>query len=283
VSDDAVGLTNVEDEAPVQAPAAEPPAPEPAEEPAAAEVEAVEVGGQKYVPLAAVIAERKEKQALKERAGRADQLEQTVNEMRPYVEFLRQNQGLMQRQPAAPAPAQPDADPAVEQLARTLDLYTPEGKPDLTRAGAIRQMMSESARQAAADAVRPVRAQSDQERSAYNYRMAMTSAPEGVDVDKGALTTFWQALPPDLTADPNVAMLVTLLAAGASSLKGKPAKVVPPANPPLQTEAAGGNQPARRALSGIERSVAKERGLTEEAYHKLASGFTPGRTNVLEE
>ena len=287
MSDDVAALTNVEEEAPAAAPAADPAAPPaaPVEEPAAAEVDAVEVGGQKYVPLAAVLAERREKHALKDRAARADQLEAAVAEMRPYVEFLRQNPGLTQRQAPTPsAPAAPEADPDVEQVARDFDLYTPDGKPDLPRAARIHARQQTAARQAAADAVRPVQQQSAQQQSAVNLRMAMSAQmPAGVHLDPAALQTFWQALPPDLTADPNVAALVTLLAAGAGALKGPVARVAPPAHPPLVTETPGGGAPARQPLTGMSRKIAAARGIDEAKYQKLTEGFRPGRTNVLEE
>ncbi len=285
MNDDPAPLTNVEEETP---PAPAPPAPAqppdaPPEEPTAAEVDAVEVGGQKYVPLAAVLAERREKQSLKERAAKADQLEAAVNEMLPYVDFLRQNQALMQQQPAAARP-DPTADPEVEQIARDFDLYTPDGKPDVQRAARIHQRQQAVARQAAREAVQPVQASAAAQQSMANYQRASSAKlPDGQAVDQNTLNTLWRSLPAELTADQNVATMLALMATGATALTGPPrAKVAPPPNAPLVTEAPGGGPRARQPLTGLDRKVASDRGLDEAAFHKLAEGFRPGRTNVLE-
>ncbi len=134
------GLMNVEEDAPAPpAEAAAPPvAAAPAEpptepEPAAAEVDAVEVGGQKYVPVGAVIAERKQRQAAEKVAARVNELEEYARESKPYVEFLKANPGLIsqRQQPAAPAPTQPEqADPQTEALAKTRNFQVALGIKD---------------------------------------------------------------------------------------------------------------------------------------------------------
>jgi hypothetical protein len=99
----------------------------------------VEVDGQKMVPLAALQAERENVRSLRERAARADQLETEWRNAQPYVQFLRDNPDLLKPR-TAPVPAaapSPEADPELVNLARTLDLYTPEGQPDAKRSAAL--------------------------------------------------------------------------------------------------------------------------------------------------
>src|SRR5688572_6928606 len=144
--------------------------------------EAVEVRpGEKMVPLSAVIALRRELKDLKPLAGKATQLEQTVNEMRPYVDFLRTNQHLMQPQAPAPvAPTPPAEDPALVELARTLELYDPKtGLPDVARAGKIRDMTqataSAQAQQIVERHVAPLQATTNEQRAGANLQHVLTS------------------------------------------------------------------------------------------------------------
>src|SRR6266446_7224290 len=92
---------------PPAAPPATPPAPEtpPTAPPAEDEhPESVDVAGKKFVPVAALIGERKQRQALQEKAARVDELEQFAREAKPYVEFLKANPDLLKpKEPAPPA------------------------------------------------------------------------------------------------------------------------------------------------------------------------------------
>src|SRR3990167_1158231 len=90
-------------------PPAEPEAPpEPdANQPAA--VDAVEVAGKHYVPVAAVQDERAKRQAAE---ARAQQLEQIAQQNEPILALLRNNPGLLQQGQPPPAPApNPTDDP----------------------------------------------------------------------------------------------------------------------------------------------------------------------------
>src|SRR4051812_12249195 len=107
MSDD--GLINVEDDTPAQPAEADPQSlvggdglasDDPAVPPVAsadhpAEVDAVEVGGQKYVPVGALISERKQRQAAEKEAAKVSELEAYARDSKPYVEFLKANPGLI--------------------------------------------------------------------------------------------------------------------------------------------------------------------------------------------
>src|SRR6185369_9155306 len=198
MSDD--GIVNVEEDGP-EVPAVEPvaetpvdaaPAEDaPADEPA--EVEAVEVAGRKYVPVAAVISERKQRQAAQEE----------INRLKPYADFIEKNPDLVRR-PAAPPPptsfGPAPVDPQTEALAKTLDLYTPEGKPDVGRAQMIRTMMAQTATQIAQQQMAPVHQDRNQTASARNYQLALGyKDADGRSPSPEALTEIWRSMDPAQT------------------------------------------------------------------------------------
>jgi hypothetical protein len=296
------GLINVEDDGPdagavsVAASGETPPVvaadqasaapPEQADHPA--EVNVVDVGGQKMVPagvLAELISERRQRQALSEKAARVDELEAYARDSKPYVEFLKANPGLISQrnQPAQPqAPAAPTSDPESEQLAKTLDLYTPEGKPDVARAATIRQMMTTTAQQIAQQTIAPMREESDQTKSARNYQVALgMKDAQGNTPSPQALQTIWRQMTPAQTADPHVASILALTAMGLDRVNQK----APPAAPtsaPLVTEGQG-QSPRRPSLSKLEQNVARERGISESQWAKNIEGFVSGRAQNLED
>jgi hypothetical protein len=286
------GLINLEDDGPVQppvspAPSGEAPPVAAAEQVPAAPPEepedAVEVGGQKYVPVGAVIAERKARQALQAKAERVDELEKYARDSQPYVEFLKANPGLISgRQPAAPTPQPEHVDPQTEALAKTLDLYTPEGKPDLARAGTIRQMMTATAQQIAQATIAPIQEESAQTRSARNFQVALQiKDKDGRSPSQAALMQIWRTMPASQTADPNVASILALTALGLDSVhQARPP--VASALPPLITEGQGA-APRRASLSSLEQSIARDRGITEAKWAENTKGFAPGKANQLED
>lgn len=291
MSDD--GLINVEDDGP-EVPATPPPA-EPASPPAVeaavehpadhpAEVDAVEVGGQKYVPVGALISERKQRQAAEKEAAKVADLESYARDSKPYVEFLKANPGfLAQRQPQPPSGPQPDQpDPQSEQLAKTLDLYTPEGKPDVARAATIRHMMTTTAQQIAQQTIAPIHERTAQEESARNFYVALGyKDPSGRSPRQETLVSLWKSMSPQQTADKNVAAILTATALGMDYSQGKPA-IQPPAQPPLISEGPG-NTPRRPALSKLEQNIARERGMTEAKWAEHTTGFVSGRAQQLED
>src|SRR5262245_51277364 len=94
------------------------------------EAQSVDVQGKgKHVPLSALKEAREENKKLKERAAKADAYENWINQNKPKVDFMDQNQHLWQ-QPKPQAPP-PDADPKLVRIAKSLDFYTTDGKPDL--------------------------------------------------------------------------------------------------------------------------------------------------------
>lgn len=279
------GSVSLEDgpEPPVAAPApapAAPVAPAPPADPV--EPEAVDVGGEQMVPLRALIAERNEKKALKERGG---QLEQYYNQTKPYVDFINQNPDLLKRpqQPAPPPEPPKTADPRAVKWAQKLSLYTPDGKLDVDTAAELLTDQADVARQQAQAAMRPHVQQTEQERSARNYQQAANAVlPNGVKPDQVALASMWRGLPANLTADPQVATILQLAAIGASVAGQRPV-VAPPPNAPLVSEPSGGQPRPAGRISELEKRVAADRGVSETKWAELGKGFTAGRSSQIED
>src|SRR5713101_1462653 len=207
------------------APVAQPATPPPEDE----HPDAVDVAGKKFVPVAALIGERKQRQAFQEKAARVDELEQFAREAKPYVEFLKANPDLLKPKEPAPSPsAAPPADPQAELLAKTLDLYTADGKPDLVRANTVRALVSQTAQQIAQQTVAPYQERSAQEQSARNFQVALSvKDANGRSPSPQALAQIWRTIPAAQTADPNVASILALTALGLDSVNIK----APPAAP----------------------------------------------------
>jgi len=299
VSDEIPGGLSLEDDGPDPTPApaapvaetAAPADPQAPEAPAEPEVDAVEMGGQRYVPVAALQAERRERQALREQANRAVALEQQWREAQPYVEFLRNNPGLLQaRQPdpvaATPSgPKEPDA--AVVQLARSLDLYDAQGQPDLARAEQIRGLVRSEAQAIARETVEPMQQRSLREQADANFhRVKQTvKTPEGLQPSDDALRAVWEMVGYQDVSDPRVATVMGVLAHGFDAVRGtnkRPASVpVPP--PALVTEASGGNPRTRPVLSPMEERIARDKGISATAWAEHTRGYVPGRPTTLED
>lgn len=289
MSDD--GLMNVEDETPpapaaplaappvAVAPPEPPPAPEPPEEP-----DAVEVNGQKMVPVGTLIEERRQRQAAQKEAARLPDLEAFARDARPYVEFLKANPGLInQRQPAAaPAPTTEPADPNAELIAKTMDLYTPDGKPDIARGAVMSGLVKSMAQQIAQQTVAPMQQESAQMASARNFHVALgIKDKDGNSPSQAALTQIWRTMDPRQTADPNVASILALTALGLDRVNTK-APTQAPTQPPIVTEGPG-NAGRRPSLSTLEANIARDRGIPESKWADNTKGFVSGRPTQLED
>lgn len=250
------------------------------------EPQSVEVHGGKYVPLDALKAARAESKTYKERAAKADQLEQYVNQVRPYIDVLVANPDLMRpQQPRVEAPAPPEADPDLVELARSLDYYKGDGTPDLDRALRHQAIIERQATKIAQRMVGPVQQNADQQRAAANWQQTVaTKLPNGQPIDQTLLANMWRTLPPAYTADPRVAAVVRDLTIAEqmrnSPLPNQPA---PPLNAPLHTESMAAAPRASKPLTEIERLVTAARGMDEKTYGTLTKNFVAGRTSSLED
>ena len=213
--------------------------------------------------------------ALKEQI---QQLQAQLQQTQPYVSAYQAMQQAAQQ--AAPTP---EEDAEAEEYARLLDLYTPEGKPDIARGKkglAIQRKLAESAAQ---QHVAPLQAQTLGQQSAYNLARAKNTAlPNGAKADPQILEHVWRQLDPALTATPEGARQALIAAIGYTVATGAAPPSAPqqtaqrgpngqftgqPLPAPIVTEKAGGKEGANHLpLSQQELKYIKDSGMSEKDY-----------------
>jgi hypothetical protein len=263
----------------------------PADDPDEADVQ--DVAGQKMVPYPALRAARDEARALKEKAAKFDEVSTWYAQHKPYVDFLQANPDLLKpRQAPAPAPAPtatPEQDEALVSLARTLDLYTPEGKPDAARAATIRNLVKSEAKTIAQEAVKPIAEMTTRERAQVNYQHALNvTMPNGQKPNPATLAAIWKNGDPNVLATADGAALAVMMAVGAEMMSGQPQTTPapqpqPPGQPPVVTEPAGSRHVNRAPISEFEQRVMNIRGISPQKYAEYTKEFRAGQTNVLED
>jgi hypothetical protein len=197
----------------------------------------------------------------------------------------------MKRQPVgevAAAPA-PDAGEAVlpkaeaEDLARTLELYTPDGTPDVARARKLALVMRKTGREEALATTAPLTQNLAAGPSGtLKGQYAQVKDKAGRTVNPAILDQLWAIVPPELVAsDPKVAGVLYYAAKGYAAHHGldEPA---PPSHPPLLSEPPGGGRPEAPSLTHFDQAIRKAMQVTEKAYTETGSRFKPGAINVLE-
>lgn len=290
MSDD--GLMNLEDDGPVADPAPEaapieaaPPEAAPVADPD--EADAVDIGGQKAVPLAVVKQLREKVRDLSEKAQRADQLEAWQRENEPALRFLQNNRDLLiQRvEPAPPPQAAPTVDPDALEAALLMDFYKPDGTPDADRGAKWLALQERRATRIADAQMAPIRQRSQQEQASANYQLARQVKDVNGEVpSEASLRAIWQQMPPELVADPSVAGVMAALALGLDRLNGpKRGPMVPMPPPALVTESSGGNPVAKPTLSPLEERIAADRGVSQTKWQENTRGYRPGRAMTLED
>ena len=263
-------------------------APPPAAPPADPDPEGtVDQDGVKLVPLKALHDAREERRVLK---AKLDEVSGAVQQLRPYVDFLQKNPHLLEAGGARPTPAAQAPDPAEDEpaaeLARTLDLYTADGRPDVKRAQKIQGLVRQEAKAQADERVRPMEQSTTRERSQFMYQRALTTQdPDGLKPEKELLDALWSKADPGITATEEGALGVWSMALGMTRMRGgKSAPVsAPPAAPPLHTESPGSRTLSRPSLTSMDEKIATIRGLDTKTYGERTKGFVPRQSNVIED
>lgn len=282
---------------PVETPAPAPPDhdPAPATAPTATEevdLSQVDVRDPKVAGIVAELtrmrAQNRELKPLKDKADAYDQMAGYVHQAQPYIEFLKAHPDLMTRttQQTAPTPittTQPVDEDAAE-LARTLDLYTSAGEPDVKRAQKLMAVVDRAADAKADAKVKPLVESTTRERSAYNYQRALvTKAPDGRAPDKMLLDTLWARTDPAITATEEGATALAMLALGMQTFQGQAPPPQAPQTAPVVTEGVGSRNPNRPTMTALDEKIAGMRGRSADEWSKLSRTFQPGRPNVLED
>lgn len=227
-------------------------------------VEAVRVGEQKMVPLSELIALRKERKTLREQLAqaapaiqRAQQVDRQLQEISPYVEAIRQNPGLIDAVKAGthatPAhAAQPQDDTDAKDTAEDFGFYTTDGQLDIARARRVLDRATAAAEKKLQGQIAPLRQQTaDTAAREMRQRVATMRDKAGQPVaSEESLNEMFGLLPSELVANPQVAFVVALAAAGMDKYAGRTPRVAqaPAAAPtyrePIYTESTGRRAPA---------------------------------------
>lgn len=252
----------------------------------------VEVQGRRMVPVDALVAERRRVRESSERAvaeriapleakaREADQLRAALTDAQPYLEHLRQHPELLQ--PPAPTPIESTiSDDEARNEARDLELYAPDGQPDVARAKRIiarrRTEVMTAAQMAAAEAVGPITSASAQQTSRHNF-VQMATAARG-QVDPRHLAQMWASLPAELTQHPQVGELVLNAAIGEAVRAGR--SVSPGSIRPQVSEPAGGRPGPGFRMNPFMQKIARSAGMSDEAMAKGANTFRPNDINLI--
>jgi hypothetical protein len=269
----------------------------------------VDASGRKLVPLDALKATRAELKAAKQLVGQVDQLREAAargeqlqgffGQISPLLDKLKARPDIVaniMQQPAAP-PAQPGGygappDPGeailpkqdAEDLARTLELYTPEGQPDLNRARKVALMMRGASRQEALAATAPLsQTLAASQASALQQQYSQVRDKAGRAVNPQVLQQIWNIVPPELIAkDPAVAGILYYAARGYSAHHGLD-EPVPAPRAPVVSEGPGGRPVAQPSnLSDLDRAMQRAAQISEKQYGEQAAKYRPNAINVLE-
>lgn len=294
------GMLSLEEEPAIVGPVStpDPAAADPGDEDTVPEGTIEGSGGVKFVPLSAVIAERTQRKEatkalsakdaeiaeLKGKAEEWDRMRPAVQAAMPLIEKVKGRADIMAMldKPAeAPATPQPlSMDEAVE-YAKDMDLYKPDGTPDVDRAQRLAARQEKIAERQAARAVAPFQA-NDVQRLSETHKATLMAAKDaaGQTVDPTALESIWSIVPAELSAKPEVAQILYLAAKGlgAHTGKGAPARSAPP----LVTESVGGGRAPEKELSEVEARFARASGVSTADFKKASAAFKPGAVNSLE-
>lgn len=286
LEDDQSAQIQPEPEAPA-APVAPPDTPPPvaaAAEDTDPEGTVVNPGGEKLVPLGALAATRQQLRAEKEARER---LEAETAAAKQEVEQIRGDWQRVQplitqlRQP--PPPVVPQMDAEAVQYARDLDLYKADGQPDVERARRILDHNARVADDRVRNAVQPLYQQTAQQQSAANFHGALALKDKnGVQVDRGTLERVWSMLPPEMTANPDIARVLYKVAKAEMLDAGLYRTPTQAPAPPVITESLGGNSSPPKELTALDRNMLTAASMKPKDYEAIAATYKPGQTNSLE-
>lgn len=286
-----------------------PPAP-PVEAPDTDPPDAVtDASGRKLVPIEALHQTRQELKAakqlvaqvegLKEAAAKGQELEGFIDNIRPLLARLRARpdivaavMGPQQGPPPGPqSPYQQPQDPGeailpkhdAEDLARTLELYTPEGSPDIARARKLALVMRRTGGEEALRATAPLTQNMAQGQSGtLRQQYASIKDKHGRTVNQQVLQQMWNIVPAELVAqDPNVAGVLYYAAKGYAAHHGLE-DAMPAPRAPLVSEPSGGRAPVTTTLTDLDRAMQRAMQVSEKQYTEASGRYKPGAINVLE-
>lgn len=282
MSDEVLDPAHMDDGGLPAAPAAPPtPAPEPK---VSDDGNVMEVGGRKYVTFDALTAERAQRQ----------QLAQTVAQLEPLMpEFEQFLTKRNERQTATTAASGKGGDDEayLREVAETLHFYDENHEPDLRRAQGHLNIMRRESDRSAQRAVEPVAQSTAREMARVNRERANTSRfVDGKPIaDSKYMSAAMDAVGAEHLADPNVANMVQVVAAGLEYLDARKNGTLSRGRggrEPLHLEGSRGrfDGDGEGGLSAMDLAAARARGKSPEEWAKMRNSVTSEkRGNTLED
>jgi hypothetical protein len=252
----------------------------------------VEMPTGKVVPLAALQSEREgrkaaaaEANALKERLtaaeAKAAQLDQIAGEWAQVQPLINSVRNGTYQPPAPPKVEQTLSEAEAIDYAKDLDLYKPDGKPDVDRAQRLAARQERLSQQAAARAIAPLHATEAQRASDdMRQRIAGLKDATGFQVPAEFIDQVWKVVPAELSAQPNVAGVLHRVALAEAILAGKHPAMKAGAPPPVVPTASLGG--GRQGEAPVDSRFATAAGISQKVFKETAAAYKPGHSNVLE-
>lgn len=245
-------------------------------------------GGVKFVPLSALAAAREAARTAKAEAaalrGKAERLDQIAGEWEAAKPMLEKARQITSQQPPPEKPAGPlNAQEAIE-YARDFDLFKPDGTPDVERAQRIAARHAGLAQQQAQAMVTPLLQHTAQGQSrAHLEQAAAFKDAKGQSVDRAILERVWAGVPPEMSAQPQVAAILYRVALAEAVMAGQYRGHAPaPPPPPLHTDPIGGGSPGAPSLSAVDHAFRSAAEMSEKSFTETRDRYKPGAVNSLE-
>lgn len=233
-------------------------------------------GDRTYLPAEAVKQERAARQQLQ---AQLQQLEPLLPEFQEWLQNKQSGRqaAVTRATEGADGPYTKDELTAIAELNR---YYTEDGQSlDLDRAKQALDIMSRVGERSARGLVEPVARTTMADRAARNRQEAISRQYlDGAPIAEAAFVQqAFDALPPELAADPGVANLVQVIAAGMEYLDKRKSGKARAGREPQFTEGATGRFDGNggRGLSAFAQRAAQARGYTPEQWAKLIEKPTP--------
>ncbi len=257
---------------------------------------AVEMGGNKMVPLSALIAAKRDGKAAHKRvkeleplAARAGEVDERLNRAQPVIdailsspklraEALRIAQGTRTSDGRTEQPTE-DEDPDATAYAEDAGFYLADGQtPDVARARRVLTRLDQRHGRQTDERIRPLAGVTLTAKAEENLRRAAAET----DDDGAPLATIESIrdvagqLPAHLLADPKVVELVINSAIGIDRRKGRTPKAP---EEPLYLERQSGGGRRGPAISAEERASLERLGISEKDYLASSKRLEEGVAN----
>jgi hypothetical protein len=257
----------------------------------------VDMGGNRMVPLSALIAAKKELKTSKGRvkelepiAARATDVDARLSNAQPIIDAIVSNPKLRAEalriaqgtRVSDDRTAQPDEsdDPDAAAYAEDAGFYLSDGQtPDVARARRVLTRLDARHGKQTDDRIRPLAGVTLNQQAQVNLRNAAAQTDDnGVPyATQQSLDEVAKQLPAQLLADPNVVNLLLHTAIGMDRMKGRTPKAVD--EPLYMAPAGGGRRSAEPVIDSATRSRLESLGLTEKEYTASAKKLEDGAQN----